>query len=171
MNDQKDPEIKAITDVQSSLEGLDHAVIARVLRWAADRYQIETQASNSSRPENEDNKSKTSKQDYADVASLFAAAAPKSQSDKALVIGYWFQVIEGSSDFAAQQVNAALKNLGHKIPNITNAFTSLMKKKPQLILQVKKAGVTQQARKRYKLTTAGISWVQHALLNGGLDEE
>ena len=74
-----------------------------------------------------------------------------------------FQVINEHPSVTGQQVNDALKNLGHAMSNITDAFTSLIRRKPQLAMQVEKTGSSKQARKKYKLTIAGINEVKKLL--------
>jgi hypothetical protein len=93
-------------------------------------------------------------------AELFNAASPKANDDKALVAGYWFQAVKGQDKFKATDLQAELKNLGHAIPNITDALTNNIKKKPARILQLAKAGTSKQARKTYKLTHEGLVYVQ-----------
>lgn len=63
---------------------------------------------------------------------------------------------QGHEHFASQAVNKELQNLGHALSNVTDAFKQLQNKKPALAIQVKKSGRSQQARKQYKLTQAGI---------------
>jgi len=63
-----------------------------------------------------------------------------------------------------------LKNLGHGIGNVTRACSALIAEKPALLMQVKKAGSTKQARKQYRLTTAGIQRVRE-MLAGRADED
>jgi len=62
--------------------------------------------------------------------------------------------------------DAALKNLGHPIANITSAFNNLKARKPATVMQLKKAGTTKQARKTYKLTLAGKSAVEAMVHQG-----
>src|SRR5207302_7942216 len=90
---------------------------------------------------------------FADLADLYHAAAPTTDAEKALVVGYWFQQVQQEQSLDAQRVNAALKQLGYRLTNITSAFTDLMESTPSLAIQIQKSGSTQQARKKYKLTT------------------
>jgi hypothetical protein len=87
--------------------------------------------------------------------------------EKALVVGYWFQVVQGQPDFGGQEVNSTLKNIGHGIANITDAFTTASSRKPSLVMQTQKTGTSRQARKQYKLTVAGVRWVESRLANPG----
>lgn len=83
---------------------------------------------------------------------------------------YWLQVCSGQEQFSSQSVNKELQDLGHVIQNVTQAFTQLKeRKKPALAIQVKKSGKSQQARKLYKLTLAGIDMV-NGLLQGQVME-
>ncbi len=100
-----------------------------------------------------------SKGSFDTFADLFNAVSPATNADKALVAGYWLQVLEGNEQFASQAVNKLLQNLGHSLANVTDAFNQLGAKKPRLAIQTRKSGKSQQARKQYKLTQAGIDAV------------
>jgi len=101
-----------------------------------------------------------SKREYQTFAELFDASNPTVERDKALVAAYWVQVCLGQPSFPSQVLNMALKDLGHGIGNITEALTQLKEDRPALVLQLKKGGLTKQARKTYKLTQEGIRRVQ-----------
>lgn len=101
---------------------------------------------------------------YATFAELFDAGHPLTTARKALLAGYWLQVCQGAESFDGQSANRELNHLGHRVPNITNAIASLNAEKPALAIQIKKSGSSQQARKTYKITTAGIEAVK-AMLN------
>jgi hypothetical protein len=168
----EDLEIRAIQKVAEALKDLENDQRARVIDWAAKRFAVElpnASKRNISRRGDNANGEKTSSE-YSDFADLFDVATPKNDSGKALVGGYWFQVVQGGTDFTGLQVNDALKNLGHGVGNITTALGNLQKQKPALVRQVEKSGRSKQARKKYKLTQAGISAVQ-ALVNGSGSED
>ncbi len=98
-----------------------------------------------------------------DLPSLFSAASPKVEAEKVLVAAYWFQVHEEYDELESQMLNTELKQLGHGIKNVTRALGNLLKQKPQLVLQTKKSGKAKQARKKYRLTQAGINAVQRMI--------
>ena len=158
----KDPEIKAMEDIAQTLEPLDPTVRGRVLQWVRGRFQGATP------PDEPEHAADDGAQDshFDDVMSLYDAANPTSDTERALVGGYWLQVCEDGGDFGSQTVNTALKNLGHGVKNITTAFDGLSQKSPALVRQVQKSGSTKQARKKYRVTAAGIKEVQR-LLGGG----
>lgn len=102
---------------------------------------------------------------YKTFAELFDAADPQTGSDKALVAGYWLQICQAADNFDGQAANKELNHLGHKLANITNAMSGLNSQRPSLAIQLAKSGSSQQARKTYKITVAGVDAVK-AMING-----
>jgi hypothetical protein len=171
-NETADPlaEVKAMQKVAEAVTALDAEATARVLRWAVAFYNVTTSGTSSKgRPggvgsgggsDTGNGNGQSEGQRFTDLAELYAATSPEGEADKALVVGYWFQFGQGQPDFGGQEINTALKNLGHPIKNITSAFNALKARKPAPVMQLKKAGTSQQARKTYKLTVAGKSAVE-----------
>jgi hypothetical protein len=94
------------------------------------------------------------------LADLYDAANPTTNAEKALVVASWLQESIGHDSFSSQAINTELKHLGHGIANITNALEQLKEMKPAHIQQLRKSGSSQQARKTYKVTLAGIRAVK-----------
>lgn len=67
------------------------------------------------------------------------------------------------SSWPSRLLNGKLKPLGHNIPNITDALTSNINKRPQRVILLGKSGGAQQANKTYKVTTEGMVYVQGML--------
>ena len=156
-----DAEIKAMRETFRALKDIEATARVRVISWLADRFEIHFQGrAKPGQKASEPNEALTQVESFAD---LHGAASPSSEPESALVGGYWFQVIQKNADFSAQQVNDELKNLGHAIGNITMAFNGLRERKPALVMQVQKSGTSKQARKRYKLTQAGVKEVERLL--------
>jgi len=101
--------------------------------------------------------------EFPDLASLVAAARPVDGPERALVVAYWKQVREEQPEWTAQWVNTELKHMGERLPNVTATLNLLKERKPALVMQVKKAGNSRQARKQYKLTSAGVRQVEQML--------
>jgi hypothetical protein len=97
---------------------------------------------------------------YGSLAELYNAARPETGAHKVLVGGYWLQVCNQQAEFTAQAVNDGLKDTGARVANVTVAFNTLKAANPSLVLQVRKSGKAQQARKQYRLTVAGIRAVE-----------
>ncbi len=168
-----DPEIEAMATVADALLDLDEGARERVLKWAAARYAVKIKVTGpgagEETPENLEGAGgadEDSDASYEHFAELFDAASPKTNEDKALVAGYWIQVLEGNEQWSSSSLNSQLKNLGHAIPNITMALSANMNKQPKRVIQLKKSGSSRQARKTYKVTTEGIKVVSQMLTPG-----
>lgn len=158
-----DDEIDAMRTIAAALEPLSDAARNRALQWAISRYRgtRELQVSvPGSRESGELSGERSGSTPYETFADLFEAAGPNTERDKALVAAYWVQNCQGATNFVAQTLNAALKDLGHGVGNITEALNQLRDERPALVLQLKKSGTSKQARKTYKLTLEGVKRVQ-----------
>ena len=100
---------------------------------------------------------------YPTFAELYDAARPNTGSEKALVGGYWFQICQRQEDFVSADVNKVLGDVVGPLSNVTVAFDTLKASKPSRAIQIGKSGKTQQARKKYKLTVAGIRAVEEMI--------
>ena len=160
-----------MADEFETMKALEEAVLAledekrpRVLQWFWSRFaeQLGGQKGGLTRsaPAIASLSDNPQDREYETFADLFDAANPTVERDKALVAAYWVQVCLNQQSFPSQQLNAELKDLGHGVGNITEALTQLKEEKPALVLQLKKSGLTKQARKTYKLTQEGIKRVQ-----------
>jgi hypothetical protein len=159
-------ELEAMKTMAAALEPLDEAARQRALQWAVSRYRagrtpVADPMQVTESPAN--GQSENNPSDFKSFADLFEAAGPTTEREKALVASYWAQVCETQESFAAQTLNTQLKDLGHRVGNITEALTALKTERPALILQLKKSGTSRQARKTYKLTTEGVRRIQTML--------
>ncbi len=136
--------------VAAALQNLrdDHARY-RVLRWALEHFPPPA--------------GPVGTRKFETLADLFAAADPQRESEKALVSAYWFQRQSPSGSFTAQEVNKGLKDLGHRVVNITGALGDLTEVSPRLVTPLEKSGKTRQARKTYRVTPAGMEAVESLL--------
>jgi hypothetical protein len=167
-------ELDVMRTLAEALEGLDEGAQARVLKWACDRYKIgplpKMSPALSVPPHKLDPQPGQNEQEegdlFADLPTLYSAANPRTQSEKALIVGFWLQLIQGQSDLDSFEINKRLKNLGHGAANITRALEDLIAVRPQLVIQTRKSGTSKQARKKYRLTAEGISRVKQMLARG-----
>jgi hypothetical protein len=155
-------EVSAIGMVERALEPLTPEERGRVLRWATDRYGS-SPGSASPRRSPIGQPTDSGAIDADDPGEFYAQASPETEPERALVIAYWVQEVEGRGEFDSQSVNTKLKHLGHGVSNITRVLSDLKHRKPQLVIQIEKAGKSKQARKRYRITTAGKAEVQRML--------
>ena len=165
-----DPELEALATIAKALSELTDEQRSNVLLYVNARYRAQAQLRRADAkligPPEADN---AGTEEFESLGDFFDAADPQSEADRALVVAYWLQVVEGASDFESFPVNKHLKNLGHPVSNITRAFDSLMGQTPRLILQTSKSGSSKQARKKYKVTREGTKRIQLMLEqnNGG----
>jgi hypothetical protein len=167
-------ELQLMQTIYEGLEKHTPEVRHRILTWVLDRLDTPLAPrlkKHSQEPAQHDLAERTPESNvpYATFAELYDAAGPTTGGQMALVGGYWFQVCQRQEDFVAADVNNQLKDAGAKVANITVAFNGLIETTPRLALQVKKSGTSKQARKRYKLTTAGIREVER-MISGAGDE-
>ncbi len=155
-------EIEAMSLIEKTVEALDEAQRMRVLHWTMSRFNVHPNAKVPHVALREEGGS-VGEGTYATFAELFDAAQPSVERDKALVAAYWVQVCTGEQSFQAQILNNLLKDLGHGVGNITEALTQLKNDRPALMLQLKKSGLSQQARKTYKLTEEGSRRVRRMI--------
>lgn len=164
-----DPEIEAMGQIAGALARLEPDATRRVLRWAVERFSPRDGSTTSpSEVQNVGGATPASsgsdtQRTFASFSDLFDAANPQMGLEKILVAAYWFQVHEGNEDWDSQRVNTELKHLGHPSSNITRDLAALINRTPRFVLQVRKDGSHQQARKRYKLTREGIRAVEQMI--------
>jgi hypothetical protein len=161
MENTMEAEIKAMTAASAALQGLPPEAARRVINWLGQHYQAKLVVAAS--PEFRSAATEGAPATYAEFHELFDAANPESGVENALVVAYWFQVVQKHAELDSQQLNSALKNLGRPSSNITRDLESLIDRSPRLVIQVRKEGSTKQARKRYKLTIEGIRAVERML--------
>jgi len=171
------PEIEAMAAMAEALDALTADERGRVLRWAAERYgavqapappvdppNLRTDVGDVAvTPNIGQAVGVTRQQTFDHFAELYDAFNPQNDAERALIGGYWQQVILGKTSFMAGHVNKELRDLGHAVTAINKAMTANMGKKPALVLQLKRSGTTQQARKTLKLSGEGIKSVESRL--------
>ena len=169
-----DREFTAMQTVFGALEPLDGDSRQRVVEYIVARLGIAAvRGAPSGSPAGDEKKGGQPEQEegspperrFATLAELHDATDPQSDKDRVLVTAYWLQVCEGTDSFLGYSVNKALKDLGHGVSNVTGAVDALKRPKPALVLQLKKAGKSRQARKTHKLTDAGVAAVK-AMIDG-----
>jgi hypothetical protein len=181
MQEEADLEIEAMGKVSKALGGLDEDARGRVIRWVAERYSIalgpvpERTApirgvGGSAEAVDEDRINEEEVEDEAGnwehFAELYDASGASTHPQGMLVAAYWVQVLKGQGSFGSFELNKLLKDLGHGATGTAKVMSALIAKKPALILQLKKSGRSQQARKTYRLTEAGKKAVEQMIANG-----
>jgi hypothetical protein len=172
---EEDAELAAMKDIFERLSGLEADARTRVINYVLARLDIATNSASARRrsaaDEGEDEADELEQEQanapqFSTFAELFDAARPETHAHMALVAGYWLQVCQGAESFEGFAANAELKHQGRRVDNITVAVNALKSQNPALVIQLRKAGKTRQARKTYKVTAAGIRAVEEMIANG-----
>ena len=159
-------ELEIMSQVVRLLEPLDDNARTRAVGWIISALGIKGLVQSSSAPNGGSLIQKQTDLAYSTFAELFHAAGPKSDRERALVAACWIQSTSGVDQFASQQVNTELKHVGYGVGNITDALGQLIGDKPSLVIHLTKSGQSKQARKTYKVTDAGIRYVNSMLKTG-----
>lgn len=176
MDDLIDPEVEVMGIVSNALKRLDEDARGRVIRWAADKFICALSLPPDGDPSalkaecpDEINSTEGEKEPivgWKHFAELYDASGASSQQDGMLVAAYWVQIVNEKDSFGSFELNKLLKDLGMGVKETSKVMDALIKKKPSLVLQLKKSGRTQQARKTYRLTEAGKKLVEQMVSNG-----
>ncbi|MGH7179590.1 MAG: hypothetical protein ACREJC_19600, partial [Tepidisphaeraceae bacterium] len=158
-----DKQLNAMQKIVQAFDGLDETDLKVVLGFIAMRYgaaklpapQVPGRTATGVGAQDSTGAADPA-EGYATFPDLYHAASPETESDKALVAGYWAQVCQQKDSFDSFSANSALKDMGYTVSNITRAFDFLMSQDPKYVMQVKKSGTSRQARKMFKLTQAGL---------------
>jgi len=169
METNPDEEINAMQEIYSILKKIDPEAQYRVLKYISGRVGIvtaptkPTESDKDPKPAADHEADGTSIEDFDSSSELLSRIDASTQADKVLAVAVFLQKKMGITELTGQQINKELFNMGHRVSNITDVITSLMERKPQLMVQLKKRGTSKQGRKDYKVTTAGINCVEQKL--------
>ncbi len=178
-----DKEIQAMSSCFDVLKDLDAESQERVINWLLSKFELkapnkihqstnqgtaDTQNEQTGDGQKQPNVTGTELSSFESIADLFSKMPTKTESEKVLVVATFLQVNQNQQDLGGRQINSELKHLGHGVKNITLAVQGLINRKPQLMIQTRKSGNTQQAKKKYKVTSAGVNKIKEALNTGEL---
>lgn len=170
-----EPELKAMKTVYDALSKLDEDAKRRVIDWVIGKFSLSRSKQKTDRVtmglQPNSDAGETNLASPSSVADLFAKTNPKYESDKVLVVAAYLQEVKGSGELTGREINKELIHLGHGVKNITAAINSLKNKKPALMIQTRKEGKSQQAQKKYKVTTEGFVAVKRMINPAEPDEE
>ena len=178
-----DVELDTIRKVYLALNALDQEAQQRVVEYVCSLLGFQAPSTVSEKARNPDQRGKGLEEGngptvgetekpgepaptgFSHLAELFEATSPKTEAEKALVGAYWLQVYGETEGVEGLSINKELKHLGQGVSNITRAIDVLKKRKPALMMQLRKSGKSKQARKTYRVTHAGVKLVRE-MMNG-----
>lgn len=164
------PELKAMVELATLFAALEEDEIQRVLRWANEKYRSKSSALADvprTTPYGDPQSVVPSRDNFDDLPALMDAVKPTNGLERILAAAYYHQVVQGEPDFDSQTLNTQLKHLGYPSANITRDMVRLVDRSPKLVIQTRKEGTSQQARKKFRLTTEGVRTVESLLRKSG----
>ena len=151
-----DPELRAMTTIQQTLEDLPLAAQQRVWQWVGDKLGlVAAVVPAGGRPAGS-----------AGLADLMYAAAPRNGPERALMAAYHLEEQQRRVPWGGRDLNDALKDLGHGLSNVTQTLGALAGRRPALVMHVGKTRRNRRAFHHYKLTRAGVSEAADMLARG-----
>lgn len=184
---QLDPEISAMNETLDALKNLNNGQRKRVIDWITARYRLnevsafetpeEEAQTEITEIEEPDEKAvrrrrgrkpgprkaraagidKTDITNYETVLDLFSEANVKKVSSKILLMSAYLQEKLKFAEISSFDINSRLKRIKHGVSNISTAINGLMKKSPQLLVEVEKPGEEgKSSRKKFRVTEEGI---------------
>lgn len=145
-------ETRAVVLMQKALAPLDDESRSKVLGWFGPAGPSGKAAG---LPEGEAS--------FEDLAAVFEAARPATDADRALAACYFRNSVLGEAEVTARTLSDDLKEIGHKLGNISRCLTSLNVRTPSLVMiSPRKKG----AHSRYRVTSAGKKYLREMTLGG-----
>lgn len=167
-------DVKALGEVLKAVADLELPDQERVLRWAAEKLGtkfvaaklpgIKPQVGISEQGDGDD------LEKFDTLADAIGSAHAKTDSLRVLVAAAYISKKKNQPEVTGLEINGELKNIGHRVGNITDAINALKAKKPQWMVQTRKDGKSKQARKKYKVTSVGFEQVA-SMLGGSVAED
>jgi len=157
-----EPEIKALNDIYTILNNMDHEARRRALLWINERFASDLKrnmASQAIKSQQGLPGAAFEIKSFKSIVEIFSKARPKNDAEKVLIVASYLQENKPVEELTAREINMRLNFLGHSVRNITSTIGTLIKKRPQLMIQTRKEGKTRQAQKRYRVTAEGFAAV------------
>lgn len=170
-----DSELEALNKINEAIKDLQVDERVRVVAWLINKYSIHSghpvnipvtpkNLSDGGDFEEEINEGNDPEiVSFGSAAELLAKCNTKTSAEKVLVVAAYLQAKNPKQDLTGYEINHTLKNIGHKVSSVNIFAGLLMAKKPQLMIQTKKHGTSQQARKNYRVTDEGMKEVERLL--------
>lgn len=167
-----DSELEALNKINEAIRELPEDAKVRVIAWLINKYSIHSGHSPVLTPKVLTNVDTHNEQEniiepdvmsitsYATAADLLAKCNPNKENEKILIVSAFLQAKNPTKDLTGYEVNHTLKNIGHKVNDFSHNIDSLMKRKPQLMIQTKKSGNTRQAKRNYRVTDEGMKEIE-----------
>ena len=176
-----DPEIVAMNKVYNVFRNLDNGKRKRIIHWLIDRFGLmgdkplhelthPIQKQTETKPMKKEKQEKAVKplekrgvKQYDTVLDLFSEAKIKKSTGKILLMAAYLQERHNFKEITTYDINFRLKRIKHGVTNISSLINGILKRKPQLLDEIKKEGQTKHARRKFRVTEEGLKVVKNYL--------
>jgi hypothetical protein len=144
----EEAETGALVIIQKALVPLALESKRKVLRWFATNYSVTP-----------DTVSKTvgiGERGFEDLAALFEAVHPRTDVERALAACYFRNEVLHEGDVDARSLAKDLRQIGHKLGNISSSLLGLNVRTPSLVMIV---SGNKAHHKRFRITSAGTKYI------------
>jgi hypothetical protein len=173
-----DPEINAIEASYTAIKDLEEDAKVRVIKWIISKFSLQASFNAAVNPANKTKeatpqfvetlpKNNSALSSFTHLSELFSQAEPKTDVERALVVAAFMQEVQQQPELTSRLINDELKHMGYAASNITATISLLISKRPNLMIQTRKEGKSQQAQKKYRVTTEGLKFVNEMLNSAG----
>ncbi len=95
--------------------------------------------------------------------SFYERVAPKTAIQKIATAAYWLETEENKESWKSFETNKLLKQIDIKVSSVSGTLALDAKRDDPMTETLSKSGDSMQARKTFKLTSTGRSWVEDRL--------
>jgi hypothetical protein len=158
-------DLKATEQILRILGSFSKPDQERIVRWVSEKLDLGSRVPHSSPRATSigaaiEERAAAPSSTHSSVGEFLASARAKTDTERVLAVATYLQEYGGQTELTGAQINSELRHMGHGVSNITDVINTLKDKKPQLMIQTRKEGTTKQARKKYKVTAAGIEFMR-----------
>lgn len=165
-------ELKTKKDIYELLKPLSKQEQIRVWRWVGEVLELYSGSVMrlAGGPTGQSEKARVTNQEidwgsFSSAAEVLGAGNAAKDNERVLLVAAFLQEKHQKNDLTGKEISDELKHVGHRLTNVTMTIGTLVNRKPSWMIQTRKEGRSQQARKKYKVTTEGLKQAL-ALLTG-----
>ena len=182
-----EPEINALNIIFAALKDLNPRERKRVLKWAKERFGLtgdkppakvsrtgktrtETAAVSDQKTIVTEEPQETAKKvrkkkikDFETVLDLFSAADPKTSTEKVVLMAAYLQEKQDFQEISPYDISFRLKRIHSVVSNTSNVINEILKRKPPLMVEIKREDQVKSSRKKLKVTRKGLKYAYDLL--------
>lgn len=170
-------ELEVMNELVTVFDGLDKGELRRIIAWLEDYFDVyEEECICADAPESDENIAETaeglpydeadnedhlgSSSEPQDFEDLYNRVSPKTAIQKIVTAAYWLETHDEKDSWKSFEANKLLKSLGIKVSSVSGTLALESKKDIPFVELLAKSGDSMQARKTFRLSDAGVTFVE-----------